>query len=199
MPVHAAVALGSNLGDRLAALDGASRALARLLDGVVISRFIETAAEGVGEQPPFLNGAAVGLWGGGARALLEALLAIERDAGRERPYSGAPRILDLDLILFGSAVIDEPGLAVPHPRFRERGFVLGPLSEIAPNLVDPVTGATVAALHRAWLAQSARRGGPDPLPGPAIRLPGSGEPALSARMTVCEPRPPAGGGRISEA
>ena len=66
--------------------------------------------------------------------LLDALLAIERDAGRERPYADAARTLDLDLILFGDAIIDEPGLTVPHPRFRERRFVLEPLAEIAPDL-----------------------------------------------------------------
>ena len=82
------------------------------------------------------------------RALLDALLAIERERGRERPYPNAPRTLDLDLILFGDAVIDEPGLVVPHPRFRERRFVLEPLAEIAPDLVDPVSGLTVAACWR---------------------------------------------------
>jgi 2-amino-4-hydroxy-6-hydroxymethyldihydropteridine diphosphokinase len=81
-----------------------------------------------------------------ARALLDTLLAIERARGRERPYAKAPRTLDLDLILFGDVVIDEPGLTVPHPRFRERGFVLGPLAEIAPTLVDPVTQKSVTEL-----------------------------------------------------
>ena len=80
------------------------------------------------------------------RALLGELLAIERDAGRERPYAGAARTLDLDLILFGDAIIDEPRLTVPHPRFRERRFVLEPLAEIAPGLQDPVTGRTIAEL-----------------------------------------------------
>ena len=145
---RAAIALGSNLGDRRSALHDAAARLGRHLDGLVISDFIETAPEGVGPQPRFLNGAAVGDWAGDARALLELLLAIETAAGRERPFPGAPRTLDLDLILFGSAIIDEPGLTVPHPRFRERRFVLGPLSQIAPELVDPVTGRTVAGLYR---------------------------------------------------
>ena len=81
-----------------------------------------------------------------ARELLTALQAIEGAAGRERPYPGAARTLDLDLILFGDRVIDHPDLCVPHPRFRERRFVLEPLAEIAPNLKDPESGRTVTEL-----------------------------------------------------
>lgn len=146
--VRAAIALGSNLGDRRAALQGAATLLASRLHELIVSEFIETAPEGVGPQPAFLNAAAVGGWSGDARSLLNLLLALEQAAGRERPYPGAPRTLDLDLILFGTAVIDEPGLTVPHPRFRERRFVLEPLSRIAPAMVDPVTGLTAAALWR---------------------------------------------------
>jgi 2-amino-4-hydroxy-6-hydroxymethyldihydropteridine diphosphokinase len=76
----------------------------------------------------------------GARELLERLLAVEREYGRSRPSPKAPRTLDLDLVLLGDTVVDEPGLQVPHPRFRERFFVLGPLVEIAPDLRDPVIG-----------------------------------------------------------
>ena len=83
-----------------------------------------------------------------ARALLDRLLDIEREDGRERPSPGAPRTLDLDLILYGSARVDEPGLVVPHPRFRERLFVLEPLAELEPGWVDPVSGAAVSALLR---------------------------------------------------
>ena len=71
---------------------------------------------------------------------------IELADGRERPYANAPRTLDVDLILYGQSTVDEQGLVVPHPRFRERAFVLEPLAEIAPDLVDPVTGLTVRAL-----------------------------------------------------
>jgi 2-amino-4-hydroxy-6-hydroxymethyldihydropteridine diphosphokinase len=146
--VRAAIALGSNLGDRAGALKDAADHLATRLDGLRVSDFIDTPAEGIADQPRFLNGAAVGGWKGDARALLDLLQAIERAAGRERPFPGAARTLDLDLILFGTAIIDEPGLVVPHPRFRERAFVLAPLCQIAPDLVDPVSGLTVARLYR---------------------------------------------------
>jgi len=151
--VRAAIALGSNLGDRRAALQGAADLLAARLHQLIVSEFIETAPEGVGPQPAFLNAAAVGGWGGDARSLLDLLLAIEQAGGRTRPYPGAPRTLDLDLVLFGSAIIDEPGLTVPHPRFRERRFVLEPLSRIAPDITDPVTGHTAAALWRSLREQ----------------------------------------------
>ena len=148
---RAAIALGSNLGDRQAVLQQAAGELARHLTGFTVSDFIDTAPEGVAGQPRFLNGAAVGEWAGGARSLLDLLLAIEAAAGRQRPFPGAPRTLDLDLILFGSAIIEEPGLLVPHPRFRERRFVLEPLCQIAPALADPVSGRTVSELYRSLL------------------------------------------------
>jgi 2-amino-4-hydroxy-6-hydroxymethyldihydropteridine diphosphokinase len=81
-----------------------------------------------------------------ARALLETMLSIEEHLGRVRPYPGAARTVDLDLILYGDAVIDEPDLVVPHPRFRERRFVLDPLAEVAGDWTDPVTGLTISAL-----------------------------------------------------
>ena len=143
----AAIALGSNVGDRRAHLDFAVSRLRSLVQNLIVSRYYET--EPVGAPTPqalYLNAAAVGEVTQSARALLDGLMKIERERGRERPFVNAPRTLDLDLILFGDSVIDEPGLAVPHPRFRERRFVLEPLAEVAPELVDPVTGLTVAAL-----------------------------------------------------
>lgn len=99
-----------------------------------------------GPQRLYLNAAAVGDTLLSARDVLDALLGIERERERERPYLNAPRTLDLDLILYAEALINEPGLVVPHPRFRERRFVLEPLAEVAADMRDPVTGKTVSRL-----------------------------------------------------
>lgn len=141
-----AVALGSNQGDREQILRNAVAALAPHLDDLRVSTFHETEPVGVGAQPRFLNAAAIGWTPLSARDLLHTLLDIERAFGRERLYAGAPRTLDLDLILYGDSVLDEPDLIVPHPRFRERGFVLEPLAEIAGDWKDPVTGLNVSKL-----------------------------------------------------
>lgn len=142
-----AIALGSNVGNRRAHLDYAVSKLRAFLANIAVSRYYDTVPVGVsGPQAMFLNAAAVGDTSLTARELLEALLAIEAERGRERPYVNAPRTLDLDLILLGDTVLEEPGLAVPHPRFRERRFVLEPLAAVAPELRDPVSGQTVAAL-----------------------------------------------------
>jgi 2-amino-4-hydroxy-6-hydroxymethyldihydropteridine diphosphokinase len=143
-----AIALGSNLGDREAAFRFAVDRLALYVSHLAISNFIETDPEGEGlqGQPRYLNAAVVGETTLGAREMLDQLLAIERAYGRERPYAGAPRTLDLDLILLGDTVEHAPDLQVPHPRFRERSFVLGPLAEIAADMIDPVTALTVAEL-----------------------------------------------------
>ena len=142
-----AIALGSNLGDRQAHLDFAIGELRRLIQPLRTSTFIETDPVDVPDvQSAFLNGVAVGQTTLAPGDLLEALLGIERMRGRQRPHRHAARTLDLDLILYGDWVVNEPGLAVPHPRFRERRFVLAPLAEVAGEWVDPVTGQTVSAL-----------------------------------------------------
>lgn len=147
-PTPVAVALGSNLGDRSRALDTAVARLRLLLPDLRVSTYHETEPVDVGPQPLFLNAAAVGTSTGTPASLLAAMLGIEASLGRERPSPGAPRTLDLDLILFGEMVVEEPGLVVPHPRFRDRAFVLEPLAEIAPDWRDPVSGLTVAELLR---------------------------------------------------
>jgi 2-amino-4-hydroxy-6-hydroxymethyldihydropteridine diphosphokinase len=144
--IDVAIALGSNVGDRGATLTAALEALTPWVRDLRASSFYDTPYVGHESQPAVLNAAAAGVSSLDAHALLERLLAIERDFGRTRPYGGAPRTLDLDLILYGDAIIDEPGLLVPHPRFRERLFVLEPLAEIVPGWRDPVSGRTMAEL-----------------------------------------------------
>ena len=143
---RAAVALGSNLGDRASHLRYAVARLRRMLSGVVVSHFIETRPEHAVDEPLFLNAALVGGTRDTPDRLLERLLSIEEERGRVRSYPGAPRTLDLDLVLVGDLAVESPCLTLPHPRFRSRAFVLEPLAEIAPAFVDPVTGKTVAQL-----------------------------------------------------
>ena len=151
-----AVALGSNLGDRETIVRRALDALGGLLTGLQASTFHDTEPVGVDpSQPRFLNAAAVGQTALSPRALLDALLAVEQQFGRERPHPGAARTLDLDLVLYDDRILDEPGLIVPHPRFRARAFVLDPLSEVAGDWIDPVTGLSVADL-RARLVRGGR-------------------------------------------
>lgn len=148
MRARVAITIGSNLGDRRAHLDYAIDALLLDLIELSASPYVETEPVGVGpEHGPFLNAVVVGETALSARLLLERLLEIEEERGRARPYSMAPRTLDLDLILYGEEIIEEEGLSVPHPRFRQRAFVLGPLAELAPEMVDPVTGKTIAELR----------------------------------------------------
>ena len=142
-----AIALGSNLGDRRAHLAFAVDRLQASLYSIRVSTVDETEPFDVPDaQPPYLNAVVVGETDLEPEVLLRRLLAIERERGRERPSVRAARTLDLDLILYGDRIIDTPELQVPHPRFREREFVLGPLKNVAPDLRDPVTGRTVREL-----------------------------------------------------
>jgi 2-amino-4-hydroxy-6-hydroxymethyldihydropteridine diphosphokinase len=143
------VAFGSNLGNRHRAIREAAGSVSGLLSNFTLSSVIETAPVGAGleHDPPYLNAVGVGESDRPVREIFERLRAIEAEAGRERPYPGAPRTLDLDLILAGDEIMDEGDLQVPHPRFRERMFVLDPLCEIAPDLVDPVTRLTMRELR----------------------------------------------------
>lgn len=148
--VVAAIALGSNLGDREAALNSALAALRRL-EGVEVlaaSRFHETEPVGPALQGRFLNAAALLRASLPPRDLLAAMLDIERAAGRERNEKWGPRTLDLDLLVYGALRLSEPGLTVPHPRMAERAFVLEPLAEVAPTLDVPGLGAVAELLSR---------------------------------------------------
>lgn len=143
---QAAIALGSNLGDRMAHLDRAIVGLETL--GTILRRssVYETAPVGGPEQGPYLNAVVVLETELGAPALLEAMLAIERAGGRVRDVRFGPRTIDLDLIVYGSEQIELPGLTVPHPRAAERRFVLEPLAEVWPEARLGGGGAASEAL-----------------------------------------------------
>lgn len=131
LPTRVAIALGSNLGDRQAHLAYAIGRLREFLTNVRVSSIHETAPEGVDEpQPDYLNAVVSGDTTLQPLALLHRLLAIERERGRTRPSLRASRTLDLDLILYGDAMINTPELTVPHPRYKDRRFVTEPLSEV---------------------------------------------------------------------
>ncbi len=144
---RAYVGLGSNLGDREATI----RAAVAALPGVVaVSGLRETEPVGPVEQPPFLNGAVALETELSPRELLDVLLAVERELGRVRRERWGPRTIDLDLLLYGDRVVDEPGLSLPHPRLHERRFALEPLAELDPELAVPGRGRVkdlLAELH----------------------------------------------------
>ncbi|MDB5753064.1 MAG: 2-amino-4-hydroxy-6-hydroxymethyldihydropteridine pyrophosphokinae [Ramlibacter sp.] len=144
-PVIACIGLGANLGDPQATLRQALAGLAGLPGTSVLrtSRFYRSAPLDAG-GPDYINAVALVRTVLAAPELLAALQALEQLAGRERPYRNAPRTLDLDLLLYGSARIASPALTVPHPRLRERAFVLVPLAEVAPELVEARDLAAVA-------------------------------------------------------
>lgn len=148
MTADAYVSIGTNLGDREAHLALALRRLAELPDTelAAVSPVFDTDPVGPPPQAPFLNAAARLRTRLAPRALLDALLAIEQEAGRVRGARNAARSLDLDLLLYGDRVLDEPGLQVPHPRLAERPFVLEPLAALAPALVHPTLGEPIATL-----------------------------------------------------
>lgn len=158
----AVVGLGSNLGDRWANLRAGLAGLARRgAPPRALSSVWETEPVGCPAGSPwFLNMVAELDTFLQPLELLDAALAVEEEVGRVRGAPGDPRVLDLDILLFGALVLDHPRLSLPHPRMRERRFVLAPLAEIAPGARDPVTGLTVAELlARLGGAQRVRRAG----------------------------------------
>lgn len=142
MIVRAFVALGSNLENPVAQVQAGARALGRLPGSRLLacSSLYRTAPVGYTDQPDFINAVCAIETGLTALDLLRSLFAVEQSRGRIRETPGGPRTLDLDLLLHGDLVCEEPGLTLPHPRLHERAFVLYPLMEIAPGLVIPGRG-----------------------------------------------------------
>ena len=143
--VTAWVALGANWGDALAQVQRAVTALQQHPDlhGVEVSRLYRTAPHQA-QGPDFINAVVRLQTPLTAPALLDLMQDLEQQAGRERPYPNAPRTLDLDLIFYGDACILSPRLTVPHPRWRERAFVLHPLLDLSPDKVPPADLEAVA-------------------------------------------------------
>jgi len=145
--VTAAVALGSNLGDRRSFLDEACEKLSRILvEGFTVSSYIETEPAGGPQQELYLNACATGRTDLTPETLLRKLQQIEAEAGRIRSVRWGPRTLDLDLLLYGEQVIETETLCIPHPEMQHRLFVLAPLAQIGADLVHPTANQTINAL-----------------------------------------------------
>ena len=141
------VLLGSNLGDRDRHLNYARQEISRLAGNIVTrSSIYKTAAWGKTDQPSFLNQAILLETPLTARALLQAVLAIEEKMGRKREEKYGPRIIDIDILFYDSAIISEPGLIIPHPEMQNRRFALEPMQEIAPRLKHPLLKKTISEL-----------------------------------------------------
>jgi 2-amino-4-hydroxy-6-hydroxymethyldihydropteridine diphosphokinase len=152
----ALIALGSNQGDSAGFLHAALAALDEVPGVRVVDRSSIYVTHPVGgiEQPDFLNMAARLETTLVPEALLLRLLDVERSLGRERTVRWGPRTIDLDLLLQEGHVIESPLLTLPHPELHNRGFVLAPLAEIAPELRHPVLGVSVCELHRRWVRET---------------------------------------------
>ena len=144
-PVPVALALGSNLGDRVDWLRAGVAALRHVVQIEAVSSVYESEPVGPA-QDDFLNAAVIGTTRLAPRGLLRTALAAESATGRRRTRADGPRTLDVDLVLYGARTVRAPDLVVPHPRWRERGFVLAPLREIAPHWRDPETGRAIHML-----------------------------------------------------
>lgn len=146
MRVH--LSLGTNLGDRARNLCDALQALAQVagVQILIVSPVYETEPVGVCDQPAFYNLAVEIETDLPPLELLNAVKQLETQLGREATYPWGPRLIDIDLVLWGNLVLSFERLTLPHPEFRERAFVLAPLRDIAPDTVDPVTGMTVRQL-----------------------------------------------------
>jgi len=140
------IGLGTNLGDRAVNLRKALEKIADVIKQDQQSPVFESEAVGVTEQPYFLNQVVSGTTDLPPFDLLSALKRIESEMGRIPSYRNGPRLIDLDLLFYQDWVYSADGLFVPHPRWRERSFVLAPLAEIAPDLRDPLTGKTAGEI-----------------------------------------------------
>lgn len=157
-PCKACIALGANIGEPLRQIEAGFTALAALPDTrlLVRSSLYRSAPVGYADQPDFINAVAIIETSLDPHALLDALLTIERVNGRVREFPNAPRTLDLDIVLYGDSVVQDPGLTIPHARMLERAFVMVPLAEVAPDMRVPGQGSVRDLAARADAASVAQ-------------------------------------------
>lgn len=143
------LALGSNVGDSRAHISKAIELLKPYVEDIKTAPLYRSKAAGYTDQPDFLNTAAVGETKLEPHELLKALKDIEQQIGRTTTFHWGPREIDIDIIFYGDTVLDSPELTIPHDAFRERAFVLQPLVDLEPELVDPASGLSVSLLLKA--------------------------------------------------
>lgn len=143
-PVY--LSLGANLGDRQGNINQALQLLREQMVIELVSSCYETTPMGYRDQPDFINIACAARTALRPEALLRFVKQVEQRMGRQATFRYGPRLIDVDILLYGDLVLDTPELTIPHPRMAERVFVLAPLAEIAPDIVHPVLGLTIAAL-----------------------------------------------------
>ncbi len=140
------LALGSNVGDSQTYIEKTIELLTKSVDNIVRAPIYITKAVGYTDQADFLNAAVRGETSLSPQELLNFVKAIERHVGRVQRFQWGPREIDVDIIFYDREILNIPGLTIPHPRFRERDFVLRPISDINPAFIDPVTGKSVQEL-----------------------------------------------------
>ena len=164
--IEVLLGLGANVGDPLRQLAAAVNALRAFVADLELSSVYRTEPVGYAEQPDFHNLVVRGRTTLHPEALLDRVLEVEREMGRERTFRNAPRVIDIDLLAYGDAVVDTPRLVLPHPGIPTRGFVLHPLAEIAPAWRHPALGKTARELLDAASAlERVERIGPLAAPG----------------------------------